>query len=113
MKLYKVYILFFLVALFSSCSKEYKEILIINNLEEVRGETVKFEINPDQNVFKRILRIKGHADGRFMIDGIEIPSGRIDTVFSGDWYSPDYYIKYNSIDAKKGMLEVEIELLAL
>ena len=96
-----------------ACNNRYEKEFFIENLSIPRVDTVIFKIAPNQNVFKRIISVEGSSNGKLVIDRYELLSGKIDTVFSSDWYASDYILRYTPVDATEGCLIVRLELLAL
>ena len=44
------------------------------------------------------------------MNGMKIPGGIVDTLMNMDFYSEEYIFKYNSFKAKRGHLQVSIEI---
>ncbi len=101
-----------LLTLFGACSHGYKEEIIIRDLAQSKTDTILFEIATHQSIYKKVITVRGQTNGSVRVEGFELHPGKIDTVFSGDWDSSIYILRYESIDASQGFLKIDLELQA-
>ncbi|WP_343307475.1 hypothetical protein AAHN97_10090 [Chitinophaga niabensis] len=73
--------------------------IVINDLSKSMEQTVKAKNKNPSNYF---FSLKGEADGNFMVNGINLEKGIVDTSFLSDWYADTPTFKYEPGTEKKG-----------
>lgn len=93
-----------------ACRHQYNREIIIDDISKAKTDTIHLNLPSHQSICKKILRVKGQANGSLRVDGYELSAGKIDTVFIMAWDSSSYILRYIPIDATEGILKIEFEL---
>ena len=88
-----------------------KSSIIINNVSRDTSILIKVITPRLYSPTNMIVKITGEtSDSFFVMNGMKIPGGIVDTLMNMDFYNHEYLFKYNSYKAKKGQLKVSIEI---
>jgi hypothetical protein len=112
MTVVKISSAFILFILLLSCNDNYSEEIKISNFTP---KTIKtdFELPSGKYVERIEIQVNGEANDYVKLGKYKLSPGKIDTSYSHDWYSNDYSIKFDPLNASEGALTIKIEFIVL
>jgi hypothetical protein len=77
-------------------------------LKDISRDTIIHLTSESGTPSSIVFKVKGFASDTFMLqEFLKIPGGVVDSSFTLDCYTKDYYLSYKALKAKKGNLVIE------
>ena len=103
--------IFFISYVLVACNSNYRETIIISDVNLSNRYEILFELKEGLNVDKIKIQANGYIDDTVKIGKYFLLPEKVDTTFRGDWYAPGYILEYEPYKAKEGELTITFEFI--
>jgi len=103
-----IYILLQFFTLMSCKFKTSTKSFVLKELS--KDTTFQFIVN-NESITTLQLNVKGEVNDTCSVSGLILAAGKIDTLWSTDWYNKKVIVPYKSLKANKGSLYIECKIL--
>lgn len=103
----------FLFLLIISCSDNFQEIFTVTDFSNAQKLESNFELEKGKNVERVKIHVKGAISDTIKLGRYFVVPSKVDTAFSHEWYSNEYFLEFNPYEAKSGNLTILIEFVVI